>query len=92
MLIGEDDVCIVLPRLPLLDEHEGADEPKIRSWAFQTPFALSLVEGWTGFGMLTKLVLVWNPLMLRLFDKLTAQHERFPHTSTDFFRMNTGVP
>ena len=48
----------------------------------KTPFALSQSKGGRGFDMLTKWVGVWKPLMVR-----QAHHERFPHASTDFFRI-----
>ena len=49
---------------------------------FKIPFALSLSKGGRDFGMLNKWAKAWKPLMLQLFDKLTAQHERFPRAST----------
>ena len=48
----------------------------------KTPFALSQSKGGRGFDMLTKWVGVWKPLMVR-----QAHHERFPHATTDFFRL-----
>ena len=46
------------------------------------PFALSLSKGGLDFGMLTKWVGMWKPLMLR-----QAQHERLPHLPTAVFRI-----
>jgi len=46
------------------------------------PFALSLSKGERGFGMLTKWVSEWKPLMLR-----QAQHERLPLAPTAVFKV-----
>ncbi|MDD5580465.1 MAG: hypothetical protein PHY16_14440 [Methylobacter sp.] len=57
---------------------------------FKTPFALSLLKGEQGFGMLTQWVSVRKPFMLRPGSpehSRRAQHERLSHVPTAVFRI-----
>jgi hypothetical protein len=76
--------------LTIKNDDKTADDMPIPAFSLKSaverikiPFALSLSKGGRGFDRLTQWVGMWKPLMVR-----QAHHERFPHTSTDFFRFS----